>query len=144
MKPTIIISAFVVAAVLSYSFWPDGEKTNAFDHVESVEAAPLAMVLLPDSLSQHAQIGKLGFEAKCASCHGVNAAGKDGLAPPLIHKIYEPSHHADESFQRAVALGVQAHHWRFGNMPAIEGLNRGDVTMIITYIRELQRANGIN
>ena len=87
---------------------------------------------------------KLGFEAKCASCHGVNAAGKDGLAPPLIHKIYEPSHHADESFQRAVALGVQAHNWRFGNMLAIEGLTRGDVTMIITYIRELQRANGIN
>jgi len=144
MKSTIIISAVVVAAVLSYSFWPDGQKTSAFDHVESVEAAPLATVLLPDSLSQHAQIGKLGFEAKCASCHGVNAAGKDGLAPPLIHKIYEPSHHADESFQRAVALGVQAHHWRFVNMPAIEGLNRGDVTMIITYIRELQRANGIN
>lgn len=144
MKPTIIISAFVVAAVLSYSFWPGGQKTSAFDHVESVEAAPLATVLLPDSLSQHAQIGKLGFEAKCASCHGVNAAGKDGLAPPLIHKIYEPSHHADESFQRAVALGVQAHHWRFGNMLAIEGLTRGDVTMIITYIRELQRANGIN
>ena len=44
MKPTIIILAFVVAAVLSYSFWPDGEKTSAFDHVESVEAAPLAMV----------------------------------------------------------------------------------------------------
>lgn len=144
MKSTIIISAVVVAAVLSYSFWPDGQKMSAFDHVESVEAAPLATVLLPDSLSQHAQIGKLGFEAKCASCHGVNAAGKDGLAPPLIHKIYEPSHHADESFQRAVALGVQAHHWRFVNMPAIEGLNRGDVTMIITYIRELQRANGIN
>ena len=144
MKSTIIISAVVVAAVLSYSFWPGGQKTSAFDHVESVEAAPLATVLLPDSLSQHAQIGKLGFEAKCASCHGVNAAGKDGLAPPLIHKIYEPSHHADESFQRAVALGVQAHHWRFVNMPAIEGLNRGDVTMIITYIRELQRANGIN
>jgi hypothetical protein len=41
-------------------------------------------------------------------------------------------------------LGVQAHHWRFGNMLAIEGLTRGDVTMIITYIRELQRANGIN
>ena len=134
----------MVAAVLSYSFWPDGEKTSAFDYVESVEAAPLAMVLLPDSLSQHAQIGKLGFEAKCASCHGVNAAGKDGLAPPLIHKIYEPSHHGDESFQRAVAVGVQAHHWRFGNMPAIEGLTTGDVTMIIAYIRELQRANGIN
>ena len=72
------------------------------------------------------------------------ATGTEEIAPPLFHKIYEPSHHADESFQRAVSLGVRAHHWPFGNMPAIEGLTRGDVTMIIAYIRELQRANGIN
>ena len=66
-----------------------------------------------------------------------------GVAPPLIHKIYEPSHHGDESFQRAVAVGVRAHHWKFGNMPAIEGLTRGDVKAIIAYVRELQEANGI-
>ena len=53
---------------------------------------------------QNAQSGKRGFEAKCAACHGVNAAGQDGVAPPLVHKIYEPSHHGDESFQRAVSL----------------------------------------
>jgi hypothetical protein len=41
-------------------------------------------------------------------------------------------------------MGVQSHHWRFGNMPSIEDLTRGDVKMIIAYIRELQRANGIN
>jgi hypothetical protein len=41
-------------------------------------------------------------------------------------------------------MGVQAHHWSFGNMPAVEGLTRGDVKMIIKYIRELQRENGIN
>jgi len=41
-------------------------------------------------------------------------------------------------------LGVRAHHWSFGNMPAVEGLTRADVKMIIAYIRELQRANGIN
>jgi hypothetical protein len=29
-------------------------------------------------------------------------------------------------------------------MPAIESLTLGDMTMIIAYIRELQRANGIN
>jgi len=29
-------------------------------------------------------------------------------------------------------------------MPAVEGLTRGDIKMIIAYIRELQRANGIN
>jgi len=93
---------------------------------------------------RQAKIGQVGFNAKCAACHGVNAAGKDGVAPPLVHKIYEPSHHGDESFQRAAALGVRAHHWPFGNMPAVEGVTRGDVKMITAYIRELQRANGIN
>ena len=101
-------------------------------------------VLLPDTLSKNAQIGKLAFEAKCTSCHGTNAAGRDGVAPPLVHIIYESNHHGDESFQRAVAMGVQAHHWSFGSMPAVEGLTRGDVKMIIKYIRELQRENGIN
>ena len=60
-----------------------------------------------------------------------------------MHKIYEPNHHGDESFQLAVAMGVRAHHWKFGNMPAIEGLTRADVKPIIAYVRELQRHNGI-
>ena len=144
MKSNITILAVVAAAILGYSFWPVGQKTSVIDHVKSAEGTPLADVILPKNLSQNAQIGKLGFEAKCAACHGKNAAGNDGIAPPLVHRIYEPSHHADESFQRAVALGVPAHHWRFGNMPTIEGLTTGDVTMITAYIRELQRANGIN
>jgi hypothetical protein len=29
-------------------------------------------------------------------------------------------------------------------MPPVEGLTRGDVAMVIDYIREIQRANGIN
>ena len=144
MKPTITIFAGVVAAILGYSMWPVEQKTSVIDHVKSAEGAPLAIVILPKNLSPNAQIGKIGFEAKCANCHGADAAGTEGIAPPLIHKIYKPSHHADESFQRAVSLGVRAHHWPFGNMPAIEGLTRGDVTMVIAYIRELQRANGIN
>ncbi|MFZ8875205.1 MAG: cytochrome c, partial [Paracoccaceae bacterium] len=61
----------------------------------------------------------------------------------LVHKIYEPSHHGDQSFQMAVAMGVRSHHWKFGNMPAIEGLSREDVFQITQYVRELQRANGI-
>tara|TARA_B110000008_G_C16932274_1_gene549215 strand:+ start:291 stop:479 length:189 start_codon:yes stop_codon:yes gene_type:complete len=59
-------------------------------------------------------------------------------------QIYETSHHGDESFQRAVSLGVQAHHWRFGDMPPMKGLTQGDVKLIIDYVRELQLANGIN
>jgi len=73
----------------------------------------------------------------------VNAAGQEGIAPPLVHKIYEPSHHADGSFFLAVRQGVRAHHWPFGNMPPIEDLTERDVGRIVAYVRTLQRANGI-
>ena len=105
---------------------------------------PISVVQLPTELSENARIGKRVFEAKCASCHGTNAAGQNGVAPPLVHKIYEPSHHGDAAFVLAAKNGVRAHHWRFGNMPPVEGVTDGDVRMVTKYIRELQRANGIN
>ena len=104
---------------------------------------PIATVSVPATLSARAQLGRKTYDANCASCHGPNAAGQDGVAPPLVHVIYEPGHHGDESFQRAVARGVRAHHWRFGDMPPVEGLTRRDVAGIVAYVRELQRANGI-
>ena len=140
MKSVIAFSALAVIFGLASALWLS--VNNSADDI-IIKNVP-TNVLLPDTLSQNAQIGKLAFEAKCTSCHGTNAAGRDGVAPPLVHIIYESNHHGDESFQRAVAMGVQAHHWSFGNMPAVEGLTRGDVKMIIRYIRELQRENGIN
>ena len=70
----------------------------------SMEGRLLANVILPKTLSQNVQIGNLGVEAKCAACHSINAAGQDGVAPPLVHKVYGSSHHRDESFQRASGL----------------------------------------
>ena len=144
MKLVIAIAAVLVTGGIGYTMWPLPPQTKTTDNAISMEGRPLANVILPKTLSQNAQSGKLLYEAKCVACHAVNASGQDGVAPPLVHKIYEPNHHGDESFQRAVSMGVQAHHWRFGNMPPVEGLTRGDVKMIISYIRELQRSNGIN
>lgn len=45
-----------------------------------------------------------------------NAAGKHGLAPPLVHRIYEPDHHGDRAFLSTVQNGVQSHHWDFCGM----------------------------
>ena len=104
---------------------------------------PIVTISVPEALSARALAGQKTWEANCASCHGRHAVGQDGVAPPLVHIIYEPGHHGDESFQRAVALGVRAHHWPFGDMPPVEGLSRRDVAEIIAYVRELQRANGI-
>ena len=106
--------------------------------------APIVSVKVPAQLSANAEMGKKFFEVKCVACHGENAAGQDRVAPPLVHKIYEPSHHSDAAFVLAAERGVRAHHWKFGNMPPIEGLTQGDVKWIATYVRELQRENGIN
>ena len=144
MKQILAIAAVVLAVGVGYAIWPKSSHIAVTDKAVVSQDGALASVVLPDTLSQNAQIGKRGFEAKCTACHGINAVGKDGVAPPLVHIIYEPSHHGDEAFQRAVAMGVRAHHWRFGNMAPVEGVTRGDVTMIVAYIRELQRANGIN
>jgi mono/diheme cytochrome c family protein len=104
----------------------------------------LLAVTLPAAFTDTEQRGAQAFEAKCAVCHGVNAAGRDGMGPPLVHVIYEPSHHGDQAFHLAVMNGVRGHHWPFGNMPAVEGLTTGDVDAIVSYVRALQRANGIN
>lgn len=88
------------------------------------------------------QKGEAKFNANCARCHGERASGTT-QGPPLVHKIYEPNHHGDLAFQRAVANGVRAHHWGFGDMPRIEGVTSEDVAEITKYIRWLQRQAGI-
>lgn len=104
----------------------------------------LVAVSLPDTFSDQEQIGARAYDAACSVCHGTNAQGQDGVAPPLVHKIYEPGHHGDMAFILAAQNGVRAHHWKFGNMAAVEGVTKADVINIVAYIRALQRANGIN
>lgn len=103
----------------------------------------LVDVVVPDTLSEVAAVGKRGFDVKCAACHGENAGGIDGAGPPLIHRIYEPGHHGDAAFWLATQNGVREHHWNFGNMPPVAGLTKADVDAIVVYVRALQEANGI-
>ena len=86
--------------------------------------------------------GELAYNNSCASCHGPNLQGTR-QGPPFIHKVYEPSHHGDEAFYRAIANGVRAHHWRFGDMPPVSGVTRQEAEGIVAYVRQLQRENGI-
>ena len=103
---------------------------------------PMVKVNVPSDLGSAAG-GKVAFDENCASCHGKNAAGSNGNGPPLVHKIYEPGHHGDMSFVLAAKKGTRAHHWRFGNMPPVEGITDTQIKNIIAYVRKLQRANGI-
>ena len=87
--------------------------------------------------------GKGLYAQSCASCHGVDLKGSD-KGPPFLHRVYEPSHHGDVAFQRAVASGTKAHHWKFGDMAPVKGLSPDDVAHITAYIRMAQRSAGIN
>ena len=92
-----------------------------------------------DAVSQGEQL----FTANCAPCHGLGATGTE-QGPPLVHEYYEPSHHSDDAFRSAVANGVQPHHWEFGPMPPVPGVQGEEVEAIIAYVRGLQREAGIN
>ena len=104
--------------------------------------APRSEVFVLPNLNDAERVGLGYFALHCQACHGENGRGTR-VGPPLVHKIYEPSHHGDGAFVRAVRQGVVAHHWRFGNMPALPAVTDPEVNAIIRYIRALQRANGI-
>ncbi|WP_294619119.1 cytochrome c [uncultured Roseovarius sp.] len=138
----------VALLLFGVALWNWGNSSGGFDGDSATNApvpqgAALAQVRLPESLSERAQLGERAFNGVCAECHGTNAAGRQGIGPPLVHKIYEPSHHGDMSFHLAVQNGVRAHHWSFGNMPPQDGLTKADVSAIVAYVRELQQENGI-
>jgi hypothetical protein len=56
--------------------------------------------------------------------------------------VYESGHHGDDSYRSAVVNGVRAHHWNFGDMPAVSGLDVDEVDAIIAVIRSEQDRQG--
>ena len=145
MKKLLIVAAAIAAlSVAAYLAIPETPAPSTASSALPPEGAPLVSIVVSDQLSAQAQLGKTAYDAVCAACHGSNATGNMGFGPPLIHPIYETNHHGDMAFLMAVQKGVQAHHWPFGNMPPQAGVTNSDVTAIVAYVRELQRANGIN
>ncbi|WP_306030277.1 cytochrome c [Stappia sp. MMSF_3263] len=135
--PLVAGAALLLAAAGGFSLLVGGDDTE-----KTAAGAPMARVAVPE-LAGVAARGRDLFDGACAVCHGENAAGRAGIAPPLVHVIYEPAHHADGAFLLAIARGVRQHHWSFGDMPAVPDVTQQDVAAIIAYVRALQRANGI-
>ena len=129
-----IFPAFIVAAVVALGIGVTLWNMDA--------PRPAGEGLVPPRFSALAMAGNIAYDENCASCHSVNGAGSD-KGPPLIHGIYNPGHHNDESFFRAARRGVPRHHWNFGDMPPQPQASRQDIAEILGYIRELQEANGI-
>ncbi len=144
-KTGALVAAMVAvgaAAIFLFMGGEPGQVTKPQADSTAPEGAAIVKVSVPP-LEGQAAMGERAFNAKCAECHGENAAGRQGKGPPLVHKYYEPSHHGDMAFRLAPRQGVRAHHWKFGDMPPVEGLTEGDINAIIAYVRSLQQANGI-
>ncbi|WP_421880418.1 c-type cytochrome [Pacificispira sp.] len=131
LRPAAFIVGVGLLAAGGYLWWQQDKASMDAD----------AGLSIPE-FSEVAVAGQQIFNKNCSACHGSSANGSEN-GPPLIHKIYEPGHHSDEAFYRAVAMGSRQHHWRFGDMPAQPQVSPPEVTRIIAYIRELQVANGI-
>ncbi|MEX0954112.1 MAG: c-type cytochrome [Rhizobiaceae bacterium] len=94
MKSRLILRvvALAVIAAVAWRYYPRPDPRTA-------SGPPLVDVTVPQ-LDAAAQAGEAAFNENCADCHGANAAGQQGVAPPLVHIIYEPNHHGDQSFYR--------------------------------------------
>ncbi len=87
------------------------------------------------------QQGRIAFAGECARCHGRLARGTE-RGPDLIHPDYGPSTRSDAQFRRAVREGLPTRRG-IGAMPAAPDVSERRLNRMITFLRELQRADGI-
>jgi len=108
--------------------------TSGFDAFDEGTAAPAS------SLS--VQQGGIAFAEECAGCHGRLGRGTV-RGPNLIHPDYGPRVRSDDQFRRAVREGKAAGREDYEDMPAARGLSERQLHRLITFLREIQRVNGI-
>jgi mono/diheme cytochrome c family protein len=90
----------------------------------------VALFILIPNLSW-AEDGAAVYKAKCAMCHGPDAAGKPAMkAPSLISP--EAKKKSDADLTKAVAETAK-------HTPAVKSLAADDVKAVISYIRSLQK-----
>lgn len=124
------IAAVVVAGLAAFAWTQRADRATTGANGASLQ------------LSSAALAGKAAYDANCSECHGSNAAGTD-KGPPFVHAVYNPGHHSDASFARAVEQGVRQHHWTFGDMPAQPQVTDEKLEAIVRYVRAVQEAHGI-
>jgi len=90
----------------------------------------VALFILIPNLSW-AEDGAATFKAKCAMCHGADAAGKPAMkAPSLISD--EAKKKSDADLTKAVAETAK-------HPAGVKGLSADDTKAVVAYIRTLQK-----
>ena len=86
-------------------------------------------------------LGAEVYASSCAACHGADLRGT-GQGPSHLSIVYEPGHHPDEAFRAAILRGSPQHHWDFGDMAPVTGLDEAEIDAVIAYIRDVQQREG--
>ena len=115
----------LVAAILAVVVASCGSATDDTAPAEPSDASPGAEL----------------YQSNCASCHGVDLRGTD-KGPSHLSIVYEPNHHGDDAFRSAILNGAPQHHWNFGDMAPVPGLDSSEIEAIIDYIRAEQERQG--
>jgi mono/diheme cytochrome c family protein len=127
----LLIGAVLVTAGIVIGAEPATGGTKAiFDN-------PVEPVMTPQL-----NLGKMNYDGHCASCHGKTAGGS-AKGPTFISRIYHPGHHGDKAFFIAPKKGTRAHHWLFGDMKPVPRVTENQLTLILGYVRAVQKANGV-
>lgn len=109
--------------------------SSAFTHAQEPNSPPSNMPF-------RYGLGYEQFQESCARCHGPSLMGTDE-GPPLLHAYYAPSHHGDTAFYRAIRRGTKQHHWNFGDMAPVAGVDENKARAIVEFVRWFQRESGL-
>lgn len=135
-RPGALLPATPLPAALRSALLPATLLVTACEPQPAIEGFD------PGPVPAHLAEGEERYNRNCRPCHGQLGTGAQA-GPPLVHRIYEPSHHSDAAFQLAVTRGVRAHHWTFGNMPPLPGMDSSEIAVVTAYVRWLQQKAGI-
>lgn len=113
--------------------------TSGLDALDEGTTAPTS--------SQLVQQGGVAFAEECAGCHGRLGWGTQ-RGPNLIHPDYGPRVLSDTQIRRAVREGVPArqgvgNRGGYIDMPPASNLSERRLNRMVTFLREIQRMNGI-
>lgn len=108
---------------------------------QAQQAAPQT-VAPPQGMPFKHGLGFELFQDNCAGCHGTDLKGTD-QGPPLLHAFYKPGHHSDAAFYRAITAGSPQHHWNFGDMPPVAGIDAQQAKALVAFVRWAQQDAGL-